>query len=224
MKKCKKFLCLIITGFLFLIFNVTLVKGICSNIEISNMKKYATNINFSYDYYVENDMVYFNITVNNLVPQLFMYDESTDSSYFFEDATDGEFVISGLTKERGEIQILSNLDNCFGEKIGVKNYILPSYNKYYSDNICEKNKEHSLCQKWKKNNFTYEEFKKVMEDYEKTKLPKQEFKEEEKKYEHTLLDYFVDFYVIYYYIILSLIIIICTTIMMISARKNKFNL
>ena len=222
MKKYNNFLYLILTIFMFL--NITTVNGECSNSEITTLKKYAANINFSYDYYIENDTAYFNIIVNNLVPQLYIYDEETDTDYFFEDTYDGEFVISGLTKERGEIQILSNLDNCFGEKIGVKNYILPSYNKYYSDNICEKNKEHSLCQKWKKNNFTYEEFKKIMEDYEKTKLPKQEFKEEEKKYEHTLLDYFVDFYVKYYYIILSLIIMICIIIMIISARKNKFNL
>ena len=222
MKKYNNFLYLILTIFMFL--NITTVNGECSNSEITTLKKYAANINFSYDYYIENDTAYFNIIVNNLVPQLYIYDEETDTDYFFEDTYDGEFVISGITKEKGEFQILSSSNSCFGQRIGVKDYVLPSYNKYYSDSICDGNKEHSLCQKWKKTNFTYDEFKKTIEEYAKTKIPKEEIKTEEKNNELTWLDVLVDFYVKYYYIILSTIIIVCIAIMIINIRKSKFNL
>lgn len=223
LKKHNKIFCLIAVSFLVFFTNIT-IKGMCADSEISSMIKYASNINLSLDYHIENDIAYFDITLNNLVPQLYIYDMENDMSYYFEDSNDGELVISGITKERGEFQILSNSEKCSGQNIAIKKYILPSYNKYYTDIVCVGNEEHSLCQKWKKTNFTYEEFKKNMEEYQKTKAPKEEIKKEEVKQKLPLLDIFVDFYVKYYYIILSLIIIICITVMIINVKKNKFNL
>lgn len=216
------FLSLVFFQLMFVNYTIFAIEG-CTNSEISKLRSYASNINLSYDYYIENNSAFFNITINNIVPEVYIID-NLNIKYYYEDSNDGEIVISGKSSGAGKIEIKSALEKCYDLRLGEKSYILPTYNKYYVHDLCKDNSEYFLCKKWKKINYTDEEFELKMKEYiDKKKVPEAPEKIEN-KYEITVLDIIVEFYVKYYYIILIGIILICTIIMIISARKNRFDL
>ena len=89
------------------------------------------------------------------------------------------------------------------------------YNQYYNDPICN-GVTYKYCNKWQKNDFTYEEFIKNVEEYKNTKNIIVEEPNEVKG----IFDYIMEFYISYYYIILPTIILISVIYIYINRKKN----
>lgn len=211
---------------LFFTFNTiceALTYGGCEYSEISRLKSLVSNINISYDYYIENNRAYFNITLNNIVPGMYFVDSNTNQKYNYYNSIEGEIVLTGY-KDSGKFNFYSELNACYGIKLGSKYYRFPTYNFYYENSLCDGNQNHSLCKKWANITYSYDEFRNLIEEYNKNKDELDENVENEVIYEKTYLDVFVNFYVKYYYFILIGIIVICVIVMIINRRKNKFDL
>lgn len=198
--------------------------GGCSYSDVSKLKAFVSNINISYDYYIDNNQAYFNLTLTNIVPNVYFIDSYTGKTYSFNDTNDGEITLYGYDNFKGNFSFYSGLGECYGIKLGIKYYKLPQYNIYYQDPLCLENKDFSLCQKWQKVNYTYSELKNKIEEYNKINENDQIEDESQAEYQKSVLDKFVEFYTKYYYILLGGIIFVCVTIMIVSSKKNRFDI
>ena len=224
----KKKLCYIIFVCLFffkIITSSALTYGGCEYSDISRLKSFVANINFSYDYYIENNRANFSITLNNIVPGIYFVDSSTGIKYDYYSTTDGEITIGGYTQTKGYYSFYSELSECYGIKLANRYYTFPSYNSYYEDSLCKENMNYSLCQKWTKVTYSYDEFQTLINKYNENKEVTDDLINDEKiVYKKTYFDMFVAIYVEYYYFILIGIIVICVALMIINRRKNRFDL
>lgn len=198
--------------------------GGCSYSEVSKLKAFVSNVNMSYDYYILNNKAYFNLTINNIVPNIYFIDLYTGKTYNYSDTNDGEITLYDYSIFKGSINFYSGLEKCYGIKLGTKYYKFPQYNIYYEDPLCLENKNFSLCQKWQKTTYSYSELKNKIEEHNKIIENEQIEDKTQVEYEKTILDKFVEFYTKYYYILLSGIIFICVIIMIVSSKKNRFNI
>ena len=176
--------------------------GGCDYSVVSRMQSIVTNINVSYDYHITNDVVYFDVTLNNLTPDVYFYDTISKKEYYYKDTNNGEIIIRNYTNygSSGVYKFYSNINDCYKISVGTRYYKIPNYNPYYND-----------------------EFKSKIEKY-KTKEKPEENKIDEVKYEKGIIDYIVSFYIKYYYIILIFIIIVFSAIILIKRKKDKFKL
>lgn len=196
----------------------------CEYSQIANLKSYVSNINLSFDYYIKDNSAYFNITLTNLVPGIYFEDYTTGKKYYYEDTIDGEITLYDYRNTNGNYKFYSSLNECYGVKLGDKYYRLPEYNYYYTDTLCEQNRNFSLCKKWTKVNYSYNDFVKLIEDYKNQEKTEEDNDESLIEYKKNFLDKFVNFYTENYYILLLGIILICVFVMLINQRKNKFDL
>jgi len=225
MKKCIKFIIiLLILFFSFTYKGKSLTYGGCEYNKISRLKLLVTNINLSYDYYIQNNAAYFNVTISNLVPEIYFIDSQTGLTYNYSNAVNGEITINNYQNLSGNYKFYSAVDECYGIKLGNKYYNFPIYNYYYDTDICKENKNFSLCQKWVKVTYSYSELKEIINEYNEKKELIEGNDEVKTEYKQTYLDFIVKIYIKYYYFILLGIIIICVTIMYISKKKNRFDL
>lgn len=196
--------------------------GGCKYSDISRLKSFVSNINLSVDYYIKNNQAYFNITLSNIIPEVYFVDSITQKKYTYNDTIDGEIIIKDYVNTSGTYKFYSALNECYGIKLNDKYYNLPNYNYYYEDSICQQNRNHTLCQKWIKNNYSYNELKQIIDEYNKKTEVEEEYNDI--LYEKNWLDRIVGFYIEYYYIILIGVIVICTIVMIINRRKNRFDI
>jgi len=223
MKKIVYFILMIVFSCL-LFFNVkALSYGGCEYSEIAKLKSFVSNINITYDYYIEGNTAYFDITINNLIPGIYFVDSVSDKKYTYNDSIDGELIIRGNSQTNGHYKFFSAKQECYGLKLSNKYYNLPSYNIYYNEPLCKQNPNFSLCQKWMKVNFSYSELNQKFQEYN---LSKNKINDNNISvfYKKSILDKIIEFYIKYYYIIFISIIVICIIAMTISRRKNRFDL
>ena len=202
---------------------MALTYGGCEYSAISRIKSLVSNINISYDYHIVDNTAYFDITLNNIPQDIYFMDTDTNIKYTYSDTNNGEITVYDHTKSSGSFKFYSTLDKCYGISVGTKYYTLPIYNKYFKDEACLDIPEFSLCQKWSSINYTYDEFKKLVDEYKKKKNDSEE-NEDIPEYNKTIIDKAIDFYISYYYFILVGIILICIPIMLIKNRKDRFDL
>lgn len=195
----------------------------CSYKEISRMKSLVSNINLIYDYKIVDNMAKFDITLTNITQDIYIYDFVNNKNYYYADTINGEIKISDYMVKTGSFKFYSTNQSCYGLFLGLKYYTFPNYNIYYNDPLCDDISNFSLCQKWIRMNYNYQEFKKIVNDY-KNKTNNSEEEQIVVEYEKTLLNKIVEFYVKYYYYILIFIIVICSIIIVIDRRKNSFKL
>lgn len=198
--------------------------GGCSYSEVSKLKSFVSNINISYDYHIYDNKAYFDLIINNIVPGIYFVDSYTGMSYSYTDTNDGEIILYNHDNFKGSLNFYSALGQCYGLKLGTKYYKFPRYNIYYEDPLCLENKEFSLCQKWQVVNYSYSEFKSKIEEYNKNIENEQLEQESQVEYQKSALDKIVEFYTKYYYILLGSIIVVCVSIMVVSSKKNKFDI
>lgn len=223
----KKNIFIIILLSMFLLFKVevkALTYGGCEYSQISRLKSIVSNINLSYDYYIQGNSAYFNITLNNLVPEIYFVDVKNEKTYTYSDTNNGEIVIYGNKYTNGSFRFYSAIDSCKGIKLGTKYYKLPKYNIYHNSKMCEGIQNYSLCKKWANITYSYTELENLIEKYKNGEQNNIAEEKQEVIYEKSIIDYIVEFYVKYYYIVLIAIIIICTVIMIINRKRNKFDL
>lgn len=223
-KKSTKIIIYIVLMFCFCNKVQGLTYGGCEYDKIARLKSLVSNVNLSYDYYLKNDVVYFNVTITNLVPEFYFIDSKTGIKYEYANSTDGEIVISDYQNLSGNYSFYSSLSQCYGIKLGKKYYKFPNYNYYYETPICKENPNFSLCQKWIKVTQTYSELEKTINKYNEENINIEETEKNDIQYKQTYIYFIAKIYVKYYYYILIGIIIICVAIMFISKKKNSFDL
>ena len=196
--------------------------GGCEYSQIAKLKSYVTNVNISYSYEITGNMPIFNVTLNNITPDMYFIDNKSGKTYFYSDTTDGEITISGYVGSGGKYNFFSSKNECYGVKLGIKYYNFPSYNVYYGSSICEDVSEFSLCQKWANVNYDYYTFNTLVNEY-KESLNKID-DDEPQVYKKTILDSIIEFYTKNYIYFLASVIVICGTIILIKRRKDRFKL
>lgn len=224
MKKNILFILLILLFISFKYEVKSLSYGGCEYSQISRLKSLVSNINITHDYYIQNNQAYFNITLTNLVPEVYFIDSNSKIKYTYANTQNGQITIYGQTNTQVSYRFYSNLNMCPGIKLSTKYYKLPTYNIYYNNDLCKGIETYNLCKKWTKNNYSYDEFKELIIDYKNKKAEQESKKEVEVVYEKTFLNYFIEFYVKYYYFLLIGIIVICFIAMYLNKKKNGFDI
>lgn len=187
----------------------------CTNSEMTRYKRLASNINYSYDYIEQNDDVTFKITLVNLNSEVYLVD--SNGKYYYQD---NEIVIDALDGQNISFKVYPRNNYCDTELLYTINITLPTYNKYYNDEICKDIQNYKLCQRWANINLNYEEFTKKVNEY-KQSLIKEEPIVEEEKVEESLLDYIIYYFAKYYYVILIAIIVFASIGIYKSSKKDN---
>ena len=200
-----------------------LTYGGCDYSSVSRMKSLVNNINISYDYRIIDNVAYFDVTLNNITPEMYFWDTLTNETYTYADTQNGEITIHNYTGTSGNYKFYSAMSDCYGTALGTKYYSFPNYNIYYTNALCSDIPNYSLCQKWVKINYSYDKFEKIIFAY-KDSLNSQEPIEEQVEYKDNILNKIVEFYVSYYYYFLVAVILICGIIILIKRKKDKFKL
>lgn len=195
----------------------------CDYSDISRLKSLVSNVNISYDYYISDNTAYFNITLNNITPDMYFMDTANYKNYYYSDTNNGEITIYGYSNTSGGYKFYSAKNECYGTNIGSKYYNLPTYNRYYGDVLCEGIENYNLCQKWANVNYSYEEFKMLIDEYKyKDNIQNDGSQATEQKKD--IFDLIINVYVKYYYLFLVAIILVCGVVIFVKRDKNKFKL
>lgn len=205
---------IIVIFILLLLVPITKVEGArCSYSEIARLKKIASNVNVSYDYTESDSSVTFQITLNNLNEDIYFVDQSNYRQYKY--STD-ELTLSNYQSGQTIRYVFYATDpNCDDEPLYTARVVLPVYNQYYNDPVCNDVRDYSLCQKWSSHNLSYDEFVKKVNDYKNSLIVPEQPEEPPVADEVTITQLIVNFLLDYYiYIIamLSLALIVFFTI------------
>ena len=201
------------------LFPITNVKGYyCKFSEISRYKSLATNISTTYDYIEKNGKLTFSVTLVNLNEELYIVDTTNEKVYKYDGK---ERTISGYAPGTVvKYEVYTNNKDCSDTLLYTIRIVLPYYNPYYSDEICNGVENYIYCQKWYNNNLDYDTFVSRVTTY-KESLEKEPVVVPPKVEEYTWLDAVLDVLVDYYHIILITIIVVCGTVIYINEKKSN---
>ena len=195
----------------------------CDYTLISKLKKYASNINIIYDYKIENNDAIFNVTINNLVPDIYIYDENTGKAYTYSSSNNGEIVIPNIKGvKKLKYKIMSSNSECVDQLLLTQYVTLPVYNKYSTDPLCDGLDNYNLCYTFIDMDLTYDEFKEKVEAY-RNKKPEEKKEEKVKVYKESDWDKVIDFMMKYGLYIMAALAIIITILSIRRSQKNKFD-
>lgn len=195
----------------------------CNYSLLSKLKKYASNVNIVYDYKIVNNEAYFNITINNLVPDIYVLDETSGKTYNYSSSNNGELVISDVHGvQKLKFKIISSNAGCNDETLLTSYVTLPVYNKYSTDPLCDGLDNYKLCYTFLDTGLTYEEFKENVEAYRNRK-PAEEEEPVNSEHVKTEWEKFLDFMMKYGIYIMAGLAIIITIISVRRSKKNKFD-
>lgn len=185
--------------FMFIIFLTipTIVKAdstyySCNASDLTKLQKLATNIVSSYDYQ-ENfgnnkyGSVTFTIKLTNLNSKLYIINTGTKTRYNY---SSNELVINNISPGQTlHYEVYGNDYGC-NDKYLMTIYInIPSYNKYYVDDLCKNFQGYKLCNKWNKVDMSYDEFKNAVSKYANAEKPNNQ---EDEKNDKTFEEIFIE--------------------------------
>lgn len=187
----------------------------CNNTDTVKLNKLASNILTNYTYTETNEGIKFKVIINNLNSNLYIYDVNKKQTYY----STGEITLENYYQNQTlEYKVYSNLPYCKGYYINSIFVKLPSYNKYYKDELCAGIEDYKLCRKWINVNLSYDEFKKEIIAYKDSLNKKGDNKIENTK---SIYEVILDFYLDYYYIILPITILLGGTIIFLIKKKQE---
>ena len=208
---------IIVVFILLLLIPITKVEGaVCSYSEIARLKKIASNVTVSYDYIENNSSVVFNVTLNNLNDELYFVDQSNYQRYNY---TEEELTISNYRSGQTIRYVFYATDpDCADTPLYTARVILPTYNQYYKDEVCNGIENYSLCQKWSSHNLTYTNFVQKVNEYKNSlnspTIPVEPSMPIEVSITQLIVDFLLDYYI---YIV---IILLLALIGILSIRKK----
>lgn len=219
----KKIILFIVSLFIFPLNILAKSQITCDHDEFSNLRKYASNINISYNYYLDNGEPYFNVVINNVPSNLYIQNEDTGQKYYYDDNNKGEIVISGLHNVTSlKFASYSNIPTCMDEALSIYYVSLPIYNKYADDPLCEENKNFRLCTRFLTSEVTREYFDEQIQEYIESKnKPATEEEKEEKKVKN--FDSWQDLVIRYSPLAAILLIVLIVFIVQRRKKKNSFD-
>lgn len=195
----------IVLLFSFILIPINVKALFCDYSELARLKNIANNIVVSYNYVEENGDVKFNIALANIRPGIKIIDVSLNQvyRYGYTSANLNEIVLYGYNDDTTyRFDVYAESTACASSKLISLYANLPAYNKYYDDTICRGIENYSLCQKWSKNDLTYELFLKKVNEYKKSLVvdPIDETKNNSNNQFTYILTLLADYY--YYFLII----------------------
>lgn len=199
----------------------TITSALCTGEEKDRLQKFANNITYTLEEVPVADRVYFKATFTGLTKDVSIFNPVAFRYYSYDGSneTTGEVEINGLSSGGTYMFAIYGTGNCSSEKIRTITINTPYYNKYYSDPICEKAKNYSLCQKWVQNDLNYEQFTAKVNEYIKqnTVKPNDNPVVDDDEFD------FLDFYHKYYWPLLIGLMVIFIILIIIWIKQNKKN-
>lgn len=194
----------------------------CDFREKARLISIASNLALSTDYFELNNMVEFSITISNPHPDIYIVDTIKNENYYYDpsSANPAEIKITGYKDGITVKYEIHSVDIVCMENLIMSKYVtLPPYNQYYKDPICKDIPDFSLCKKWVKVNYTYDEFIEQVEKYkagleEETQTPEDDYD----GYFNELIEIFIKYYIY----ILPIIIILGIVGINILKRRKEF--
>lgn len=202
MKRYRKLFILLV---LFVLVPMNVNALMCQNSDKVKYQDMARNIAYSYDSIDKNGRVLFTLTFTN-VPTALALRNARSGNWYFSKGQD--IVITNLEEAgryRYEVYAIDG-QGCDNISLFTFNILLPYYNKYHTDILCDGIEGYELCQKWLNNQYSYEDWQKKVFAYRKSLIVEPP-KTEGKTHIYTTIEKIVDFYGKIYYIVLPVIII-----------------
>ncbi|MDD2518528.1 MAG: hypothetical protein PHI05_03700 [Bacilli bacterium] len=217
-----KYCTLILMMFLFILYpsNANAEIYTCDYKEKARLTSIASNVTISVDYKENNNQVEFITTLNNLHPDIYVKDivKGVEYRYNTNASNPKELKIGGYKDGISIKYEFHSVKEICPENIVATKYVttLP-FNKYYNDPLCKANSNHSLCRKWIRVNYNYNDFKKQFETVEEEK-PIEEEKEEIVDYINEIIQFIIK----NYKYIIPPIILVGVAILYYFDRKKEF--
>ncbi len=175
----------------------------CNYTEKVRLQKMVGNVSFGYRYKESKYSVVFEITVSNLTNEIYMVDRSTGKYYY---SNNEDIILENYQNgETIRFDFYARNTDCTSDKLFTNYVTLPTYNPYYSSNICKGIEDFELCQKWLKHSMTYKEFLEGVTKYlnKNETIIKPVVSEDEFNWD-AIIEFWANYYI---YILLSIIII-----------------
>lgn len=216
MKKYSKWIVLLV---LFVLCPKNVDALVCTNEKKVKYQDMAKNVAYSFDAKDVNGNSVFTITFSNVPKSLALRNARTGRWYF---SKNNEIIITNLKANlsyRYDVFAVDEL-GCDNIALYTLNIILPSFNKYHSDAVCDGIEEYELCQKWANIKYSYTEWKSKVQAYKESLIPKEEnlTPEEERM---NLIERIVDIYGRIYYIVFPIIIVVGMTWIYLYNKKRE---
>lgn len=191
----------------------------CNYKEYEEVRKQASNVNIMTEYR-EEDVAYFKITIYNLLESQYVVDRNSGVTYY---PTDGLIILDNITEASvNTFDVYSTLNTCDNKPLSILYSTIPSYNKYYKDDLCKGIENYKLCQRWSSIDMTYDDFKKNILEYKYSLIKKDLDIVDDYK---SIFDYMMEFYLEYYYYLLPTVIIgLLAIIVVLKKRENKLGI
>lgn len=191
----------------------------CTNAEKVKYQDMAKNIAYSYDAKDVKGESVFTLTFSNVPSNLMIRNARTGKWYY---SKKNEIVITNLKANlsyRYDV-FVKDAEGCDNISMYTFNIVLPHFNKYHTDKLCEGIQNYELCQKWTNIKYSYEEWVENVQAYKNSLLPKEDVltKEEERM---NLIEKIVDIYGDIYYIVFPIIIVIGTISIYLYNKKRE---
>lgn len=177
----------------------------CTNKEITDLKRVASNINYSYEYYLNNNEMFFDITITNIYNNIYVIDTENNKSY-----SNSEVKIS--KKESGQTLKFNVYSKTCNELLSSKTILLPAYNKFYERIECEDISEFKYCSKWGNYKITDKEFLTKVDEYKQQHFA---------SVDEDVIVYKTEIAGFYVFVGLSLFILLIILIFIIRGKKAK---
>lgn len=212
--------------FMFLILVPSKVYGYCSSEEKVRLNNIAKNLDLTYDYYYVDNKVRFSITITNLHPDIYVFDNEHFKKIYYDSKRSNpkEITIDNFISGASyKFIVYGNTENCKDELIMTQYKTVPAYNGYSTDPLCVGIEEYDLCKKWKSAPITYEEFVKLITKYKEEKVIEEIPIEDDDKGFNYYIRIIADFISLYYgYYIAAMVLIIVLVFLL--RQKYSFKL
>lgn len=159
----------------------------CDNSELNRLRKFASLISFETKYIGEKSEDEYGIFISNVTDDFVIY--LNNKTYTGNQLIDG---LSPNKKYRIEIAVFSN-NPCASKFNYVRFVTTPYYNKYYNSDVCS-GKKIDLCDvTYNIGNISYDQFKKMVEEYDSKVINNSTVETNNKKYYFIFIPVFLIF-------------------------------
>ena len=202
----------------------TIEAATCTKKQVSNYEKLADQIQTTFDYVENNNEFYFNVTFHNVHNELYLIN-SVDFEKLITYQNDKDGILMASKLEQGKtytFQVLNKDTKCSTKVIDKITVVVPNYNAYYKDPLCQGIEEFEWCQKWVNvSGVSYESFKASALNYKQQK-ENSNINTENPDETTNIFEKIRNFIGQYYLYIVGVLVVIATiVVIIISKRKDK---
>lgn len=157
--------------FLIICFPSYVLGAACTNEQKERYEALAKEIQTTLDYEEVDGDILFTINFHNVYKDLYLvdFDSATSLMIYPNDSSDVTSLVTVSNAKANTtytFSVLNDDTSCDTRIITRIKVTTPSYNKYYTDSLCEGIQAYSLCQKWSSiGNLSYSEFQKNVQNY-----------------------------------------------------------